>query len=284
MKKLLLGSVVALGVSAPAIAADMAARPIARPVAYTNWTGCYLGGTVGASWGRSDGYSTNGATTSGVATGFTPILAGVPLTNQFSMTGLTGGAYGGCQIQLGVWVIGAEGDWEAINKEGQAFYVNGPAGSTIPLAAGGVGAVRPGFYLSAKERWLATARGRIGYAVDKWLFSVSGGAAWMKIDSSESTSVPFATTASPISLANIQSDNRVGWTLGAAVEYALPYNWSIRAEYLYVQIPSYTTFTPGTTFEGFKNVTAGRITDNIVRFGLAYRFGEWGKAAPVVRK
>ena len=54
------------------------------------------------------------------------------------MSGLIGGAYGGCQIQLGVWVIGAEGDWEAINKEGQAFYVNGPGLSTIPLAAGGV--------------------------------------------------------------------------------------------------------------------------------------------------
>ena len=143
----------------------------------------------------------------------------------------------------------------------------------------------PGFYLSAKERWLATARGRIGYAVDKWLFTVSGGAAWVKIDSSESTSVPFATPFSPYLTANIQSDYRIGWTVGGAVEYALPYNWSIKAEYLYVQIPSYTTFTPGTIrLDVCKNVTAGKLTDNIVRFGLAYRFGEWGKAAPVVTK
>ena len=190
MKKFLLGTVALAALGAPAIAADMAARPIARPAAYTNWTGCYLGGTVGAAWGRSDGYSTNGATTSVSQRASPPILAGVPLTNQFNMSGLIGGAYGGRQIQLGVWVIGAEGDWEAINKEGQAFYVNGPGLSTIPLAAGGVGAVRPGFYLSAKERWLATARGRIGYAVDKWLFTVSGGAAWMKIDSSESLLCP----------------------------------------------------------------------------------------------
>ena len=289
MKKLLLGSVVALGVSAPAIAADMAARPIARPVAYTNWTGCYLGGEVGAGWGRSDGYSTTTATNS-ITTPPTTVVAlggGQPLSGPFNMTGLTGGAYGGCQVQLGVWVVGAEGDWSAYNKEGQAFYVNGPAASTIALAGGGVTAVPAGAYWSAKERWLATARGRIGYAVDKWLFSVSGGAAWVKIDSSESDSVPFATPFSPISTANIQSDYRIGWTVGGAVEYALPYNWSIKAEYLYVQIPSYTTFTPG-TYPGSlfvpTNVTAGKLTNNIVRFGLAYRFGEWGKAAPVVTK
>jgi outer membrane immunogenic protein len=283
MKKLLLGSVVALSVSVPAIAADMAVRPIARPIPLTTWTGCYLGGTVGAGWGRSEGYSSNAATTSGAATHFTSILAGVPLTDSFNMSGLIGGAYGGCQIQLGFWVIGAEGDFEAINKEGQAFYPGNPAKSPIPLAAGGVGTVGPGVYFSAKERWLATARGRIGYAFDKWLFTVSGGAAWAKIDSAESTTGGAAFVvgsisppATPVFLTDLQSDRRLGWTVGAAAEYALPYNWSIRAEYLYVQIPSYTTFTPGTTNELFKNVTAGRLTDNIVRFGLAYKFWPWG--------
>jgi opacity protein-like surface antigen len=33
-----------------------------------------------------------------------------------------------------------------------------------------------------EERWYATARGRVGYAVDKWLFFVSGGAAWTNVD------------------------------------------------------------------------------------------------------
>ena len=74
MKKLLLGSValVALGVGAPAIAADMAARPIVRPVAYTNWTGCYVGGAVGNSWGHSSGYATTAATTAGPAAAAVP--------------------------------------------------------------------------------------------------------------------------------------------------------------------------------------------------------------------
>jgi outer membrane immunogenic protein len=302
MKKVLLGSVVALGVSVPAMAADMAARPIARPAAFTNWSGCYIGGDAGFGFGRSDGYSTTGASTflGGTSVPPTTVKAftaapGVPLTGSFNMSGLIGGAYGGCQMQLGVWVVGVEGDFSAFNKEGQAFLVGGPNINTIATSTGPT-TVPAGLYWSAKERWLATARGRIGYAVDKWLFSVSGGAAWVKIDSAESTTggaafvtVPPTVTViqSPIASANLQSDFRLGWTVGAAAEYALPYNWSIRAEYLFVQIPSYTTFTPGTNrFALFEptNVTAGKLTNNIVRFGLAYNFPVWGKAAPVVTK
>jgi hypothetical protein len=37
------------------------------------------------------------------------------------MSGFTGGFYGGCQVQLGVWVVGAEGDWSLNNQAGQAF-------------------------------------------------------------------------------------------------------------------------------------------------------------------
>jgi len=299
MKKLLLGSVVALGVSVPAMAADMAARPIARPAAFTNWTGCFLGGEVGNGWGRSDGYSTTGASTFLATTPTnTPLqppvtvtavtaAPGVPLTGSFGMSGLLGGAYGGCQMQFGVWVIGAEADFTAYNKEGQAFLVGGPNLNTIATSAGTT-TVPAGLYWSAKERWLATARAKLGYAVDKWLFSVSGGAAWVKIDSAESVTggaafvtVPPAITViqSPIATANLQSDYRLGWTVGAAVEYALPYNWSIRSEYTYVQIPSYTTFTSGTNSGALfapTNVTAGKLTNFTARAGLAYNFPVWG--------
>jgi outer membrane immunogenic protein len=287
MKKVLLGSAVALGMSVPAIAADMAVRPIARAVPVTTWTGCYIGGNGGYGFGRSDGYSTTTTSTFIGLTGTTPTAfaaaGGRPLTDSFNMSGLNGGAYGGCQMQFGVWVVGVEGDWNAYNKEGQAFLLGGPGVNTIALAGGGTTTVPAGLYWSAKERWLATARGRLGYAVDKWLFSVSGGAAWVKIDSSEGTTggAGFVVVPAPItplaglSNANIQTDTRVGWTAGAAVEYALPYNWSIKAEYLYVQIPSYTTLTPGTNrFAPFAvtSVDAGKLTNNIVRFGLAYKF------------
>src|SRR5438445_2515842 len=126
MKKLLCRNVAALGTSAPAIAADMAARPAAaRPVAFTNWSGCYVGGDVGNSWGHSSGYSATPASTFGITD--PRAVPQVQLSQSFDMTGFTGGFYGGCQAQFGVWVIGLEGDWSLNNKEGQAFGVGGPS-------------------------------------------------------------------------------------------------------------------------------------------------------------
>jgi outer membrane immunogenic protein len=287
MKKLLLGTLALVaGIAAPAAAADMRVRPVARPAAYTNWTGCYIGGSVGNEWGRTHGYSTTAATTFGFPAVAAPLPpAGTPLSNSFDMTGFIGGGYVGCQMQFGAWVIGAEGDWSAINKEGQAFAVGGPGAVLIPGGAIGVS----GLTWSAKERWLATARARLGYAVDKYLFFVTGGAAWMKIDSSEfcvnNPTVVAAGAAigpgpqcpGPLASANLQTDRRTGWTVGGGVEYMLPYNWTIRSEYLYVKIPNYTTFTPGVgngiLLSGMPtNLNVGDINNHIFRAGLAYKF------------
>ena len=64
MKKLLLASVAlaALGIGAPAIAAEYAVRPVAAAPAFS-WTGCHLGGLVGYEWGRSDGVTTTASST-----------------------------------------------------------------------------------------------------------------------------------------------------------------------------------------------------------------------------
>jgi outer membrane immunogenic protein len=296
MKKLLLGSVVVLGMSAPVVAADMAARPIARPAAFTNWTGCYVGGGAGTMVGHTDGFSSTAATTFGFpAAAFVVPPAGTQFSQNIDMTGITFGGYGGCQLQFGVWVVGAEGDWWGNNKEGQAFAVNGPGAIILP--GGTVGS--NGLIWSLKERWYATARGRLGYAVDKWLFYVTGGAAWVKLDSSEfcvnnptvtlaGAAVAAPGCAGPLASAVLQTDKRSGWTVGGGVEYALPYNWSIRSEYLYIRIPSYTTFTPGVG-NGLiltnmpTNLTVADISNHIFRAGLTYRF-DFGKAVPAVTK
>jgi outer membrane immunogenic protein len=287
MKKLLLGTValVALGMGGPAIAADMGARPLAAPVAVTNWTGCYVGGAVGNSWGHSSGYSTTAASTAGIVPPGSAIsLAAVgQLSNGFDMTGVTGGFYGGCNYQFGVWVVGAEGDWMANNKEGQAFWVNGPS---TGLLTPGLGIASGGIW-SLKERWYATARGRLGYAVDKWLFFVTGGGAWVKLDSAEffTSIVGGGASSGPLATANLQSDRRSGWTVGGGFEYALKYGWSIRSEYLYIKIPSYTTFTPGQGNGTLLTLAPTNLNvdlnNHIWRAGLTYQFGAWGKA-PVV--
>src|ERR1700694_3580439 len=80
----------------------------------------------------------------------------------FDMTGFTGGAYAGCDYQFGVWVLGIEGDWSKTNKEGQSFLPFNQVLVPLGLIAGANN------WFTTQERWYATARARLGYAVDKW--------------------------------------------------------------------------------------------------------------------
>src|SRR3981081_3617030 len=65
MKKFLLGTValVALGAAAPAMAADLAARPYTKAPAYAapiyNWTGFYIGGHVGGAFHRDNNFNSH---------------------------------------------------------------------------------------------------------------------------------------------------------------------------------------------------------------------------------
>ena len=296
MKKLLLGTVALAALGVPAIAADLGVRPVARPiVAYTNWTGCHIGGMVGIESGRSDGYTTNGASaiTFVGPTAATPprvatIAAGQPLFGGFNMQGFNGGGYGGCDYQVSNWVFGVEGDWSSVNKSGQS----GPGVTTFTTNLFPVG-IFPGTNGEAQERWYATVRGRLGYAVDKWLFFVSGGAAWARIDSSIfGTGGPVAGLGGPVpTFFELQTDTRTGWTIGGGFDYAITNaslmpGWSVRVEYLYMDFRNYTTFTSPTTsgvitgppglVTSFVTNLDTKLTNNVVRVGFAYKFGNYG--------
>ena len=271
MKKFLLGSVAlaALGIGAPAIAADMAVRPVA-PAPVFSWTGCHVGSLFGYEWsGSTNGYTTTAASTTISATPV-PVFAGQPVFGSSTLNGFNGGGYAGCDYQFGVWVVGVEGDWSNVNKSGEAAVTPNTFTPGI-LSPGGI-TTRFGnttWQAEAQERWYATARGRVGYALDKWLFFVSGGGAWTKVDQSQF--IPASSTAFAI-----DSNRLTGWTVGAGVDYAptiLKGNWTIRAEYLYVHFRDYTAFTAPTfgSFGGFSNLNTS-LDNHIVRFGLAYKF------------
>jgi outer membrane immunogenic protein len=213
MKKLLFGSValVALGLGTPAaFAADMrvAPAPVAAP-AYT-WSGCYIGGGGGYSSGRATQYTAPGTVVSGpfgiaAAPGVVPPPAGVNITDQFNLSGFIGTAQLGCNWQYGAWVFGVEGDGSTTNKEGQAFET-----FLVPF----LGAGRGGWIAQTQERWLVTARGKLGLTNFWWfgpntMVYVTGGGAWAKIDTSEFLPGALATTTG-----HQESNTRAGWTVG----------------------------------------------------------------------
>ncbi len=163
MKQLLLASValVAVGMTAPAKAADMPVKYVAPAPVFT-WTGCYVGVHIGYKWGTSK--QTYGGTRAGVPDAFLPV--GFDVTGDYNVNGPVGGGQGGCNYQTGTWVWGVEVDGAWSSASGQA----NPTQGAIDAGA------NPELVFTTNERWLATARGRLGWAADRWMWYVTGGA------------------------------------------------------------------------------------------------------------
>ena len=87
-------------------------------------------------------------------------------------------------------------------------------GTTFPFMPG---------RLSNQETWLATVRGRAGYAWDRILFYGTGGAAFGNVQT-VAGALPY------------DSVTQTGWTAGAGVEWAFLPNWTAKVEYLYVDL------------------------------------------------
>ena len=271
MKRLFLGSValVALGLGTPAaFAADMrvAPAPVAPP-AYS-WSGCYIGGGGGYSNGQSSQYTVAGTRVTpalGAAPGAIVPPAGVNITDQFNLSGFIGTGQLGCNWQWGAWVFGVVGDGSTTNQEGQSFET-----FLVPFA----GAARAGWISQTQERWLVTARARLGLTNFWWfgpqtMVYVTGGGAWAKIDTSEFLPGTLATTT-----AHQESNTRSGWTVGAGLEYAVGYGWSVKSEFLYVKFDNYTTFTNAPFATSISTVAPRevKLDDFIYRAALNYKF------------
>ncbi len=103
-------------------------------------------------------------------------------------------------------------------------------------------------------------RGRAGWAIDRVLLYGTGGAA-------------FAPVQAGFNGGPFQSSTQVGWTAGAGVEFAFAPNWTAKAEYLYADLGSFTCNT--NCFAGPATPLTVKLTDNIVRAGINFKFNPW---------
>jgi outer membrane immunogenic protein len=181
--------------------------------------------------------------------------------------GFTGGGQAGFNWQRDRWVFGVEGD---IN------YVGINDGSSIarPLTAPLAGTFV--HVESDKPSWLATIRGRIGViATPNFLLYGTGGVAFGGVRSA--TSVSFTTT--PDVYSGSTDTTRVGWTAGGGGEWMFAPQWSVKAEYLYVDLGTagYANACISAACAGFVNPptyqTDLRVHEHIARVGVNYHFG-----------
>ncbi len=231
-------------------AADLAVK---APVYYKaappifSWTGCYVGADVGGAWSRQS------ASISSVNENQGAVSSGINGSSAI------GGPYAGCNYQFAAsWVVGIEGDYSWASLGGTATGPNLFANGT-PVGVGGI-------TWTDKTDWVASLRGRLGYAyVPNVLVYGTGGAAWTR------TSYTGLDVGSGGSVATALDNTRTGWVAGAGVDWA-PWsnNWILRVEYLHYQFggaSSTTAFGPGTVTFGW-----GDLKIDTVRAGLSYKF------------
>ena len=222
MKRVFLALVGLAALTGTAAAADLPPRPAPAPyykapvaMQVYNWTGFYIGINGGGGFGRSDWDS---------------------IGSSFDVSGGLVGGTVGYNYQFGQAVVGVEGDIDWAD-------INGTTNTACP------------FGCKTSDHWLSTVRGRLGYAADRFMPFVTGGAAFGDIRAS----TPGFAGA---------SNTEAGWTVGAGLEFAIAGNWTAKAEYLYVDLGK---FNCGISCGALATDNVS-FTTNIVRAGVNYRF------------
>jgi outer membrane immunogenic protein len=125
---------------------------------------------------------------------------------------------------------------------------------------------------------LGTARGRLGYAANNWLFYGTGGFAWGEdtLTRTQLETVPASPVAGSV-MSN--SATRTGWAAGGGVEWGFAPRWATRLEYLHADLsdPTFNFSTvsgSGSTIS--RTVDEGRLKVDTVRLGVSYFFNSNG--------
>jgi outer membrane immunogenic protein len=247
MKKVLLvsASLIALGAAAPAVAADLAARPYTKApamiAAVYDWSGFYVG--VNGGWGSSRN-----------SWDAVPPNAAVGPEGSHDATGGTAGGQVGYRWQTGTFVFGveAQGNWADFK------------GSNTSL-------LFPGFVNTSKIDAFGLFTGQVGYAWNNALLYVKGGAA-VTADRNRINTLGGA-------LAGTTSDDtRWGGVVGVGLEYGFAPNWSAAIEYdhMFMQDRTYTFTTPAGALFGTDRI---RQDVDLVTVRLNYKFG-----GPIIAK
>ncbi len=284
---------VAMCSAAPALAADMAARPLkAAPMIVYDWTGWYVGGNVGYGGGNNTATDTviSGAAFPVLGAGFP--LYGSPDNFRVSPQGVLGGAQAGYNWQSSNVVFGVEADIQGADTKGSNNCILACNTPLITSPAAGILAFFPVVFsrdsYSQKIDWFGTVRGRLGYANGGTMVYVTGGLAYGDAERAGAvngiTLNPGGTTRNTFAGSYDNSSTKVGWTAGFGGEakwFSNP-NWSVKGEYLYVDLGR-NSDTFNTLFQPGGNPAAGVAAtrtdtsynrEHIIRLGVNYHFNQ----------
>jgi outer membrane immunogenic protein len=194
---------------------------------YTHWGGAYLG--------------LNG----GFGVGSSQWTEGLISTSIFNTDGfLVGGTIGfNCPVSAVLFGVEGDLDWSSLNGNVGSCGVNGPGAAAA---------------CETKNNVLGTVRGRMGYAFDRTLIYLTGGAAFGDVQTGLNPPATFDSTT------------KVGWAAGGGLEFAVTDAWSAKAEYLFVDLGMASCTSAANC--GSAAGASVALTENLIRGGFNYRF------------
>jgi outer membrane immunogenic protein len=262
MRRIVIVAVASLIAASRASAADLPVRtgppPAYYPVATVyDWGGGYIGINGGYAFGQSEW-------------GSDPLNpSGNSSTGNFHVNGGLVGVTMGVSGQFGAFVLGAESDfdWQGLSGTSGSTFCTNLITSTAALAPAA------GLNCKTESNWMATIRARFGYAWDRVLFYGTAGGA--------GANVQTALSGLPV-----QNNAEFGWTVGAGLEAAFAENWTVKFEYLFLDLTGNATCNHGYSC-GYDVAAIGgqpptpaigssstvKFNENIVRVGVNFKFG-----------
>ena len=243
-----LAAALLLSSALPAAAADLPTFGMKDgPAASGSWTGFYVGANGGYGWDSKLNFQDvivpgSGATDTNLAGGVVP-------------AGALGGITIGANWQVSGFVFGLETDLDLANIADDSVIC---AGSSTSCSTTGTA-------LHSTIDWFGTLRARAGLPLtSSFLLYGTGGLAY--------GGVSTRGTTDNYSFKN--DTTRVGWAAGAGAEWKVSPGWSLRGEWLYLDLGG----------QGLGDVLGGTVTSattpdnavNMIRFGLVYKIGaDW---------
>ena len=232
-------------------AADLPTRkeapaPVFVPPPFT-WTGFYIGLNAG-------GIFSSGSKNATLIVPDSELW----LSNYFpgglgsGKTGFIGGGQAGYNWQTGAFVLGVVTDFDGTSLSSSRNFSSAPF-----TGAGFLNGDTLNVNSKASLDWLGTTRAKLGFVAtpdNRLMVYATGGVAYG--GGSSHFNVYDSVTNSYWS--GSPSSTRVGWTVGAGVEYAFTNNWTIGGEYLYANLGSrsVTTVANAAAATFFPNVYA----------------------------
>lgn len=199
------------------------------------WGGAYIGGQVGYNWAKSKVSSDNINDS---------LFDNYNSSINASPAGFIGGIYAGYNWEFSnAYLFGIEGDINYADLS-KTTVLTGPNNE---------------YTFTPRVEFEGAVRARFGVNYERWLPYVAGG---LSVARAKDT----FTEQDAIILAGFeQTDTRIGFTIGAGVDYALTNNLLLRAEYRYADYGK-------RTFGGDDDNARVKLTTNNVRLGIAYKF------------